>query len=143
MPVKALLLALALGMAVATAVGWLRARTLETGRALFAGERALPGRILGHESDLPAHASRCSNCHGVPAAGARADEAFAPPLRGAELLHPRARRGGPPSTYSADALCTLLRSGVDPAHVMIARTMPRYRPGDADCAALWAYLESR
>ena len=50
------------------------------------------------------------------------------------------RRGGPPSRYDAAGLCTLLRSGVDPAHVIILRTMPRYDINDADCQSLWLHL---
>jgi len=129
----------------AAAVGWRAAReadAAEKGRALYAGERPLPGRILGHETDLPAEASRCSNCHGQPGSRNEPGQTYAPPLGKAMLTTPRPRRGGPPSVYTAEALCTLLRSGVDPAHVVIPRTMPRYRPSDEDCAALWAHMIS-
>ena len=50
------------------------------------------------------------------------------------------RRSGPPSRYDAGSLCTMLRTGVDPAHVIILRTMPRYDITDADCRALWLHL---
>jgi len=53
------------------------------------------------------------------------------------------RRGGPPSRFDDSSLCRLLRTGVDPAHVVIQRSMPRYELSDADCRALWAHLSKR
>jgi hypothetical protein len=53
-----------------------------------------------------------------------------------------ARRGGPPSRYDAHALCTLLQTGVDPSHVMVARTMPRFEIDNLQCEALWQYLRT-
>jgi hypothetical protein len=102
------------------------------GRAIYLGHEALPARIVGQDFALPPQASRCVNCH-VPAGGA-------PALSAASLTRPMARRGGPPSRYDAVALCTLLRSGIDPAHVMIQRSMPRYVVDEADCRALWRHL---
>jgi hypothetical protein len=102
------------------------------GRAIYLGQEALPARIVGQDFVLPPQASRCVNCHA--AAGG------APALTAATLTRPVARRGGPPSRYDAVALCTLLRSGIDPAHVMIQRTMPRYVVDEADCRALWRHL---
>jgi hypothetical protein len=64
----------------------------------------------------------------------------APRLTHDLLLVRHARRGGPPSNYDRDGLCTLLRRGVDPAHVMISVEMPRYTIDDSDCHALWRYL---
>jgi hypothetical protein len=114
------------------------------GRQLFVGEVPLPARIVGQDFALPQQASRCVNCHGPAAAAAGASGAAAQPaaptLSAATLAEPTRRRGGPPSRYGAATLCVLLRSGVDPAHVMIQRTMPRYDITDADCGALWRYL---
>jgi hypothetical protein len=110
------------------------------GRALFLGEAALPARIHGQDFALPAQASRCVNCHGPAAAPAGASAAAAPVLSAATLAQPLRRRGGPPSRYDAAALCTLLRSGVDPAYVIIQRTMPRYQITDDDCRSLWLHL---
>jgi hypothetical protein len=64
-------------------------------------------------------------------------------LSAATLAEPVARRGGPPSRYDARSLCTLLRSGVDPAHVMVQRAMPRFDIDDLQCEALWQYLTNR
>jgi mono/diheme cytochrome c family protein len=110
------------------------------GRALFLGEAALEARVHGQDFALPAQASRCVNCHGPAAVTAGASAAAAPGLSAATLTQPVRRRGGPPSRYDAAALCTLLRSGIDPAHVMIQRTMPRYQISDEDCRALWLHL---
>ena len=117
------------------------------GRALFLGQAALSARIVGQDFILPAQASRCVNCHGAAtrtaAASSIADAPGAPALTAAGLTTPARRRGGPPSRYDAAALCTLLRSGADPAHVLIFRTMPRYDVSDADCRALWLHLLTR
>jgi hypothetical protein len=114
------------------------------GRQLFVGEAPLAARIVGQDFALPTQASRCINCHGPTAAPPGASGAVAlpaaPVLSAATLGDAVRRRGGPPSRYDAAALCVLLRSGVDPAHVMIQRTMPRYDISDADCRALWRHL---
>ena len=52
-------------------------------------------------------------------------------------------RGGPPSGYDRGTLCRLLREGIDPAHVMVTRTMPRFDLDDAACAALWTHLSNQ
>ena len=114
------------------------------GERLFGGEAALPARIIGQDFALPAQASRCVNCHGPARGNAPSSPpsapGIAPALTRATLADPLRRRGGPPSRYDAASLCTLLRSGVDPAHVMISRTMPRYEITDADCRSLWQHL---
>ena len=137
------------GLLALAAWGWQAAEAAarrERGAALFIGSEPLAGRLAGHERALPPLATRCSNCHGAAAAGpglAGTLPAAAPPLSAAELGTPRARRGGPPSVFDAGRLCALLRSGTDPAHVIISTTMPRYRISDDQCRALWAYLSTR
>jgi hypothetical protein len=117
------------------------------GRQLFVGEVPLAARIVGQDFALPAQASRCINCHGMtttaPGASGALAQAAAPALSAATLGEAVRRRGGPPSRYDAAALCVLLRSGVDPAYVMIQRTMPRYDISDADCRALWQHLTAQ
>lgn len=131
-----------IGLLALAAWGW---RTADgaaqraRGAALFVGQEALAGRLVGHDEPLPALATRCSNCHG--AAGAAAP--FATALTAAELSTPRVRRGGPASVFDAGRLCALLRDGSDPAHVMITTTMPRYDIGDEQCQALWSFLMTR
>jgi hypothetical protein len=115
------------------------------GLQLFVGQLPLPGRITGHESALPTQASRCANCHlpAAPSAAAASQagtQVFGPALTAGWLTLPARRRGAPPSAYSAISFCRLLRTGVDPAHVIIPRAMPRYEVTDADCHALWSFL---
>jgi hypothetical protein len=45
------------------------------------------------------------------------------------LLTKVSRRNGPPSRYDARTFCTLLRTGVDPARIQVARIMPRFDIG--------------
>lgn len=139
-------MALALGLPVLLVLGaWgaqhgLAERERARGAALFNGEEAIEARLAGHEEPLPGMATRCSNCHarqpGVTPAGAPSA------LDAASLLTPRSRRHGPPSRFEADSLCQLLRTGVDPAQVMLPPTMPRYAVTDAQCQALWAFLST-
>lgn len=114
------------------------------GRQVFEGDAAVSARIAGQDFALPTEASRCVNCHGAARVGAASSPADAqrigPALTAATLGKPTHRRGGPPSRYDAASLCRLLRTGVDPAHVMILRTMPRYEISDNDCQSLWLRL---
>lgn len=116
------------------------------GAALFEGRADLRGKIRGHSSVLPPHASRCSNCHltvetPVSAASAtRLTQTFGPALTPTRLTGLRARRGAPPTRYDLTAFCTVLRTGVDPSKVVLARTMPLYELDDRSCQALWTHL---
>jgi hypothetical protein len=107
------------------------------GEQLFIGEEPLKGAIVGHDDALPAFASKCVNCHDL-AASEKAN--YGSKLTRAALLEAAARRGGPPSRYEARSFCRLLRTGIDPAHILILRAMPRYEIDDAQCLALWNYL---
>ncbi len=121
----------------------------ELGRQLFSGELSLNGRMVGHSQVLPQQALRCTNCHQgetlpspPPLEADSTTQDFGPKLNASTLAHPRARRGGPASLYDAKSFCRLLRDGIDPAHVMIPQTMPRYVFNDAECEALWTFLVS-
>ena len=111
---------------------------VERGRDLFSGREALGGKLRHHASGLPASVVACRNCH---AAGSQPgpEGSRAPRIDRALLLVARARRGGPPSAYDEASFCVLLRSGVDPAHVLIAREMPVYAADDAQCRSLWRF----
>lgn len=148
--VVATALAVAAGVALlaATAWGvgaWQAHEQRQRGAALYAGEAPLAGRLFGHDGALPSTATRCRNCHepGAAPTGPAGPGPYAAALNAASLQTARPRRGGPPSAFDAARLCALLRNGVDPAHVMIATTMPRYDITDAQCEDLWAYLASR
>ena len=117
----------------------------DVGRSLFEGRSPLVGRIAGQDIVLPVQASRCVNCHldARPAPGGAAAQRLGPPLTGPSLLETVQRRGGPPSRYDSTAFCRLLRTGVDPAFVIVDRSMPRYEIDTADCEALWAHVAAR
>jgi hypothetical protein len=110
------------------------------GFALFSGAAPLQGTIVGHSSVLPPAAARCINCHAIGTAVPASAASFGPLLTPQGLTGAVARRGGPPSRYDAPAFCRLLRQGVDPAWVIVPRSMPRYALSDADCHALWTHL---
>jgi hypothetical protein len=112
------------------------------GAQLFDGRQGLSAELAGRDLALPVAASRCSNCHrrDGPVTGAPAAPAFGPPLTAASLRSRQPRRGGPASSYDGASFCRLLRTGIDPAFVMIDQQMPRYTTTDAQCAALWVYL---
>ena len=99
----------------------------------------LLARIANQPDVLPAVAVRCINCH--DRAGSAA-EYRAQVLSREALLGVVPRRGGPATRFDAASLCKLLATGVDPAWILINQTMPRYELTDAQCRALWAYLES-
>ncbi len=166
--VTVLVTALLFGLAATVAVAlWQRhaAEQRRQGQALFHGEIALPARLPAHAELLPTLATRCSNCHEqinrVPvgsasgaaggatevtrSAGATAEGAssYALALTRDGLTRLRPRRGGPPSAYDNASFCQLLRSGADPARVIIANDMPRYEASNEQCQQLWAYLLDR
>lgn len=122
------------------ALGWemvVAVRQRADGQALYEGRAVLAARLAGPGGDaLPSDATRCSNCHD-------GQGAIGPALERATLLAALPRRGGPPSRYDAAALCRLLREGIDPAHVMLPRVMPRYQIDDGACLALWRFLSAR
>lgn len=119
---------------------WLAATgSTQRGAALFNGKEPLNGRIRSHEETLPPEVVRCINCHGAKTSNDLSRVA-APHLDKAWLLDFHQRRGGPPSRYDQPAFCKLLRTGVDPAHILIAREMPTYNVDDADCASLWSFI---
>jgi hypothetical protein len=111
------------------------------GARLFDGRAPMEARLAGRDVALPVNASRCTNCHrrDGPARAASAGE-LGPALTAAALRTRQPRRGGPASAYDGGAFCRVLRTGVDPAQVIIDLRMPRYAASDAECAALWAYL---
>jgi hypothetical protein len=130
---------LVLGLGSLVAVPSFGDSAVERGRALFVGREALRGKLRHHAEGLPAEVIACGNCHGAQR-GEGPKASRAPRLDRALLLEPRERRGGPPSAYSAASFCKLLRTGIDPAHVMIAREMPVYTVDDAQCRSLWQFL---
>lgn len=109
-----------------------------TGRGMFFGDGPLQGAIVGHPEALPPRLAACANCH-TRAAGVEA-ASFGPRLDGPRMTEMRGRRGGPPSAFTPTSFCRMLRTGVDPASILITRQMPRYTLDDNQCLGLWRYL---
>ena len=114
------------------------------GARLFDGREPLEATMAGHATPLPLQAARCSQCHAGPAGPAKGNGSGpalpGPLMNGAYLRSALPRRGGPPVVYDRSAFCQTLRSGVDPAHVVLPRTMPRFDIDEVRCVALWTYL---
>lgn len=126
----------ALAPPVASATGPSRR---DPGQALFQGAVPLTGRIREHPGALPAVVVKCDNCHG-PQIRASTDVTAPPRLSRDFLTEARARRGGPPSAYDVKSFCKLLRTGIDPASILIARQMPTYDITDGQCRELWRFV---
>jgi len=110
-----------------------------TGRRMFLGESSLQGMIAGHAELLPPRVVSCGNCH-LGDAGVGSANSFAPALDRPRLMEFIARRGGPPTMFTPNSFCQTLRTGVDPAFILITRRMPRYILSDDQCLDLWRYL---
>ena len=118
------------------------------GRRLFLGRVPLRASLRGETSALPVAASRCINCHNLPApvfVPVPVPRAVGPPRAPAAspalaLTAFASRRGGPAFAYDAASLCSTLRTGNDPQQVWLARAMPQFHLAPEQCAALWAYL---
>ncbi len=109
------------------------------GRRMFLGDASLQGAIVGHPEALAPRLVACANCHQGGGTGLAA-ASFGPRLDGTQLTEMRGRRGGPPSAFSPASFCRMLRTGVDPASILITRQMPRYTLDDNQCLGLWHYL---
>jgi hypothetical protein len=109
------------------------------GCRMFFGEMPLRGTIVEQDRPLPPEVVVCANCH-LEETRSISGGSGAPLLSRSMLTEPRRRRGGPPSRFSAVSFCRLLRTGVDPAYIVISRKMPRYVLDDEQCLDLWHYL---
>jgi hypothetical protein len=109
------------------------------GCRMFFGETPLQGAIVEHGRPLPPEVVVCANCH-LEDTRSISGGSGAPFLSRSMLTEPLRRRGGPPSQFSAASFCRLLRTGVDPAYIVISRKMPRYVLDDEQCLDLWHYL---
>jgi hypothetical protein len=114
-------------------------RQIQAGHDLFMGKAALNGRIRTDFSNLPTEVVRCKNCH-AQSAGKDVPLSLAPRLNRQFLLEPRARRGGPMTSYDEQTFCRVLRGGLDPAYILVSAEMPRYEIDEGMCEALWKYI---
>ncbi len=111
----------------------------DLGCALFNGEHPMAAHLRDDDRPLPSWTTRCVNCH----VGTSKAQAFAPPLTHDTLLAATRRRGGPISHYDATAFCHAVKDGIDPAGVMLRKSMPRYQITDDQCMALWQFVMHR
>ena len=110
------------------------------GRALFVGKVPLKGRVRGHQGELPPAVVVCRNCHAAGTQTPGPVSTPAPRIDRSLLLAAKPRRGGLPSSYDRASFCKLLRTGVDPAYVLVAREMPIFDIDDGQCDSLWRFL---
>jgi hypothetical protein len=107
------------------------------------------------QGDLPVRSTdvRCVNCHRRSGLGSFEGSVTVPPVAGPVLFAPvtlgppqmgfvRTTGAGTRPAYDESTLARALRDGIDPAGRSLSPTMPRYAVGDADVAALSAYLRS-
>jgi hypothetical protein len=113
------------------------------GAQLYDGRVVLIGQLRGHDQALPAQALRCTNCHEPSRQPSQEDARFAPRLDRAQLTEAQGRRGGPATRYDEAAFCRLLRTGIDPAEVLVRKAMPQYTLTAEECSALWLHLSQR
>jgi hypothetical protein len=114
-------------------------KAVRRGAALFRGKERLHAKIRGHDDFLPPEAVRCLNCHRTND-GPRLSRVAAPHLDRSFLTSALPRRSGPPSRYDEPSFCKLLRTGVDPAFILVAREMPAFVVTDEQCSSLWVFL---
>ena len=108
----------------------------DIGCAIFTGQRPTAAHLRDDNQALPEWTTRCINCH------TRTEPApsFAPPLTRGYLLDAKSRRGGPPSQYDPVAFCRAIEDGIDPASVLLRKSMPHFQLSRAECAALWQFV---
>lgn len=114
----------------------------DPGEDLYAGRLPIEARLRGDARVLAQATARCANCH-EPRPQSLAEPAYAPRLDKTSLATSMPRRGGPASIYDEQSFCRLLREGIDPAHMLLRRSMPLFAADDAQCASLWQYLSQR
>jgi hypothetical protein len=118
------------------------AHAQSAGERLYRGIASLTGNIAGHTTAMPASVLACTNCHVGGSGNAGSDSQAAPDLRGGWLSTVRSRRNGPAARYTQITFCRTLRTGIDPVYIILPVQMPRFAISDADCAALWTYLNA-
>jgi hypothetical protein len=131
--------------------------------ALSAGERLYRSGATAHGSGVPAvvqHDIRvtsmempCAGCHRRSGWGAAEGSVVVPPVAAPALFAPVTKGGremgtlrdsgpGTRPAYTDATLLRAIREGTDAGGRPLLATMPRYALGDADAAALVAYLRS-
>ena len=115
--------------------------SLAGGEAIYERAQAVVAKVNGET--VMAGAARCANCHGDLGEGRREGVLVAVPLQRSALMQSHSRRGGPASAYGRASFCRSLRSGVDPAGVVLDTAMPRYDLSDQSRASFWNFVIGR
>ena len=117
------------------------ARDAERGKRIFHGHDAVQGTVQQNGTALPALASKCINCHSVhvPSGAWAGTPQY---LTASTMSRKVSRRGGPAYFYDQPTFCHTVRTGVDPAGIVLESKMPRYKISDTQCADLWIFLSS-
>ena len=148
-----LLLGVCMGMATAHAI-----ESHAAGEALYHSGIVGSGAPLeGTRSDvgqvLQGEAAACARCHRASGLGSHEGSYSIPPISARYLYHARtlhAEQPDPPPLhgehpdrrpYTDATLARSIREGVDPEGRVLDYLMPRFALGDADMAALIAYLK--
>lgn len=113
----------------------------ERGKRIFHGLDVLQATVQKNGTALPAHASKCINCHSAQTPGG-AWPGTSQYLSATTMSRRISRRGGPAYAYDRPTFCHTVRTGVDPAGIVLESKMPRYEMSDAQCADLWFFLSS-
>jgi ABC-type branched-subunit amino acid transport system substrate-binding protein len=100
--------------------------------------------LLGSgDTEVPASAFACANCHGLVGEGAEEGGLAAPSLVWSALTsaHTSALTTNERGPYTDATLVRAIREGLDPAGVRLHPGMPHYRMTDEQAADLIAYLK--
>lgn len=146
---RRLLAALCAPLMLVTMGSYANQSETDLGRKLYTGQLPVTAQLRGQDIALPPMASRCVNCHSNAASQAsgktntatdKLAQNFGPALEAGVLRNRQSRRGGPASSYELGSFCRVLRTGIDPAHILISRNMPVFQINDEQCSALWQFL---
>lgn len=111
------------------------------GERIFHGREVLKLRLSGQSEALSGTAIACAACHAHKKSTAL-ENYSAPRLTRTLASARRAPRGGPGFMYDKASFCRAIQTGIDPTHIVLKRTMPRYALDDGQCSALWQYINT-
>jgi ABC-type branched-subunit amino acid transport system substrate-binding protein/cytochrome c553 len=108
-----------------------------------AGGQEITAMLGSGDTEVPATAFACSNCHGLTGEGTEEGGIAAPTLRWSALTsaHASALTTNERGPYTDATLVRAIRDGLDPAGVRLHPGMPHYRMTDEQASDLIAYLK--
>jgi ABC-type branched-subunit amino acid transport system substrate-binding protein len=112
-------------------------------RGESAGGREITAVLGGGDTEVPATAFACANCHGLVGEGTEEGGLAAPTLIWSALTsaHTSALTTAERGPYTPNTLVRAIREGLDPAGQRLHPGMPHYRMTDEQAADLIAYLK--